>query len=63
MKNFHNSTQLRSKYVTLFKVLRFNPESFQSTFLLNEDINDDEFNKDLLLAKKPRKLLRWPLNG
>ncbi|KEZ47532.1 hypothetical protein [Metabacillus indicus] len=56
MENFHNRSQLRSKYVTLFKVLRFKPESFQSTFLLNEDINDDEFNKDLLLAKKTEEI-------
>jgi hypothetical protein len=53
LDHFHKQTQLKTGYLTLFKVLRFNSFSYESTFLLDlEDFSDIEIIKDLLYAKK-----------
>ncbi|MBS4171829.1 hypothetical protein [Bacillus sp. FJAT-49736] len=62
LKNYHKQTQIRTKYLILFKVLKFLSfsSSIECTFLLDENFEEipDELKKDLLLAKKTEEISR-----
>jgi hypothetical protein len=58
LQDFQREIQKRTKYLTLFKVLGFMRQSFESNFLMGSDNLPSDSSKKLLFAKKTEEISR-----